>query len=438
MMLNRCVSRKAILLGWLVFVWAPLSSARMRVTIDGAEFKPYPVAVPDVQADPASQAIGALVTTLLRTDIDLTRHFVLVPPATYVAPAGESYTQPNLRNWQNVGASGLIRGRIAPMGAQSLLQLRFYDTHQARVGLARECRIDGSDVGACVHGFLNELVTLLTGEPGIFTTRIAFVRREGRKKTIWSCDVDGGAAKRLVDDNSLTLLPAWDPSGRFLLYTSYPTGRAYLYRRGVAALQAETLSARKGLNMGAAVSPDGKRIAMTLSYEGNSDIYVTDWDGQHLTRLTRGWGQDVSPAWSPDGSAIAFVSNRSGAPHLYTMKSDGSDQKRLTFQGSYNQEPDWSPRQDGRIVFTARDEHLHYDLFSIAPEGGRVRRLTQDAGDNDGPSFAPDGRHIVFTSTRGPGRKRALYIMDEEGKKVRPIAASVADVETPAWGPRAP
>lgn len=435
---NRRPSLAAAILCLFASLWASPATARMRITIDGAEFKPYPVAVPDVQTDAATQAVGALVSALLRADIDLTRHFLLVPPSTYISPADEAYTQPHFRNWQNVGASGLIRGRIAKMGAQSLLQLRFYDTHQGRVGLARECRIDGSDVGACVHGFLNELVTLLTGEPGIFTTRIAFVRREGRKKTIWSCDVDGGAAKRLVDDSSLTLLPAWDPSGQFLLYTSYPTGRAYLYRRRVEATQAETLSARKGLNMGAAVSPDGKRIAMTLSYEGNSDIYVTDWDGQHLTRLTRGWGQDVSPAWSPDGRALVFVSNRSGAPHLYTMNADGSDQKRLTFQGSYNQEPDWSPRKDGRIVFTARDEHLHYDLFAIAPAGGRVLRLTQDAGDNDGPSFAPDGRHIVFSSTRGPGHKRALYVMDEEGKKVRPIGPSLTDIETPAWGPRAP
>ena len=176
-------------------------------------------------------------------------------------------------------------------------------------------------------------------------------------------------------------------------------------------------------------------IALTLSRDGQAEIYTMRPNGTGLSRLTRGFGQDVSPTWSPDSKEIAFVSSRSGQPHIYVMRADGTNQRRVTFQGTYNQEPVWSPRQDGGIVFTARDETLHYDLFVVNPNTTKVTRLTQDMGDNDGPSFAPDGRHIVFASTHGPHRRRSLYIMDELGHKVRAVDEALVDVESPTWSP---
>lgn len=421
---------------WLAFCSGP-ASARLRITVSGADFQPIPIAVPQAEAKTAALVpLAGGVTELLRLDIDMARHFSLVPPSTYLAAPVAQGRAFDAKVWRDVGASGVIETSVAPTANGASLSLAYFDAHRGQQALARQCEVDASGASRCVHEFLDELVKLLTGEEGIFSTRIAFVRQEGRKKTIWTCDVDGQRPERTIEDGSLSLLPAWDPSGTSLLYTGYASGRAALYRRAVNGGAAEVISAHKGLNMGAAVSPDGKKVAMTLSFEGNAEIYVAEPNGRGLTRLTQTFGQDVSPTWGPDGKRIAFISSRSGAPHLYVMNADGSEQKRLTFQGKYIQEPDWSPRADGRIVFTARDEHLHYDLFSIAPEGGHLTRLTQDSGDNDGPAFAPDGRHIVFTSTRGADHKRALYIMDDEGRKVRRLGANVSGVETPAWGPK--
>jgi TolB protein len=189
--------------------------------------------------------------------------------------------------------------------------------------------------------------------------------------------------------------------------------------------------------MGGVVSPDGKYIAFTLSKHGNADIYIMPYDGNRPTQLTRSWGQDVSPTFSPDGQEIAFVSSRSGNPHIYVMDIHGKNQRRITFQGKYNQEPSWSPVDAEQIVFTARDEKLIYDIFTVNPQNSFIQRLTQDAGNNDAPSFSPDGSSIVFTSDRESKKyQRSIWIMDVDGTGQRPLPLPPGHYENPQWGPR--
>ena len=169
-----------------------------------------------------------------------------------------------------------------------------------------------------------------------------------------------------------------------------------LYRLNLVNKKLDWISHKRGLNTGAAVSPDGKKIALTLSMDGNTEIYVMDSNGQNLTRLTDSWGQDVSPTWSPDGKRIAFVSSRSGNPHIYIMNADGSNPKRLSFRGNYNQEPDWSPRSDGKIVFTARDERLRYDIFLVDPKDGEMNRLAKIRAITKARRFHPMAPYCLY------------------------------------------
>lgn len=416
------------------------SAQRLRISVSGATFRPYPIAVPDVQLASgdakAAAALQQVVAERLRFDVDLARHFTLLPPKSYLAAEKDPAATPVFANWQSVGASGLVRSSVSTDGTRMKLVLRFYDVLAGKELVNRTCNEAVAGVGRCVHQFLDQVIEALTGEPGVFSSRVAFVRKVGRTKAVYACDIDGDNVEKLVDAGPLNLLPSWDVSGRYLMYTSYATGRSQLMRRALTSGTTELLSGRRGLNMGASSSPDGRRIALTLSVDGNTEIYVMDVDGKNLTRLTNSWGQDVSPTWSPDGKRIAFVSSRSGSPHIYVMNADGSDQRRLTFRGTYNQEPNWSPRKDGRILFTARDERYTYDLFSVHPDTGDIARLTQDSGNNDAPSHAPDGHHVVFTSTRGKSGQRELYVMDVDGQSQRPILEGVGGCENPSWGPR--
>ena len=140
------------------------------------------------------------------------------------------------------------------------------------------------------------------------------------------------------------------------------------------------LSRHAGLNIGAAFSPDGRTIALTLSKDGNAEIYlVRAADGEILARLTDHPGIDASPSFSPDGAQLAFVSNRQGSPQIWVMPASGGAAKRVTFQGNYNQSPRFSPRSDdSQIAFTGRDERGRFDVFVLDLAAGTTQRVTQN------------------------------------------------------------
>jgi TolB protein len=419
---------------------SPALAQRLRIVVGGPNFRPFPIAVPELGAAgadaPAHDATE--LSSLLQQDIDLVRPLELVPPSSYIAPASESWTQPRFADWVNVGASGLVRGVVEhAAGGKIKLTLRFYDVVSQREVFNKSYEDTPERGVRMVHQFVDTLVETLTGEQGIYSSKIAYGKKLSRGKTaIFVSDIDGRNPKRISGEDDLSLLPAWDPSGRFLLFTSYLRNNPDLYRFDRSTSALEILSQQHGLNTGASVSPDGKLVALTLSIDGNTEIYVMDWDGKNLRRLTDSWGQDVSPSWSPDGKRLAFVSSRSGNPHIYVMNSDGTGVRRITFQGNYNQEPDWSPRPDGQIAFTARDERLKFDIFLVHPETGEVTRLTQDDGNNESPSHSPDGHQLAFMSTRPPGGNRKLMVMDVDGNNQRRITLDGGEYETPAWGPR--
>jgi len=410
------------------------------IPINEAEFRPYPVAVPEPvlnrgKADKAKKTLRDL-QVVLHSGVELARALRLVPPKSYLNPKKEPWASPMYANWVNVGASGLIRSAIEIKGNEVKVGFRFFDVVSQRELLHRSYDKKLATAANAGNAFLDELLELLTGERGIFSSRLAFVKRTSGGKAVFVSDVHGRNMRRLTDEGVLSLLPEWGPRGRTVLFTSYLKGNPDLFRMTLAGRKLEWLSNKRGLNTGANVSPDGSHIALTLSIDGNTEIYVMDWHGKNLKRLTKSWGQDVSPTWSPDGSQLAFVSSRSGQPHLYTMNADGTGPKRITFQGTYNQEPDWSPRKDGQIVFTARDEFLKYDIFLVDPKSKQITRLTQDEGNNESPSFSPDGHHVLFTSSRPPNRGKKLYIMDVDGQNQRRVSRDQGYYETPAWGPR--
>lgn len=423
--------------------WAyasPAAAQRLRIVVGGPNFRPFPVAVPNMVVTggkpKAARRLARELTGIARVDVDLARSLELIPPKSYLDPERESWTKPSFANWVNVDASGLVWGGLETDGKTAKITMRFFDTVAQREVLTKTYNEPVADAGRAVHRFLDELIDLLTGEKGVFSSRIAYVKRTDKGKAIFVCDIDGRNTKRITPTDVLSLLPAWNSNGRHILFTSYLKSNPDLFRVNLKTTKLEWLSNKRGLNTGAASSPNGKQIALTLSIDGNTEIYVMDRDGQNLRRLTDSWGQDVSPTWSPDGKKIAFVSSRSGNPHIYVMNSDGSNPKRLTFQGNYNQEPDWSPRDDGRIAITARDERNQFDIFLVDPGTSEITRLTQDEGNNESPAHSPDGHHLVFTSTRGHQRGKKLYIMDIDGNNQHRLSREQGEFETPAWSPR--
>jgi TolB protein len=415
---------------------AEAPAARPVIEVGSPDFRPYPVAVPEVR-DAASgkpDAVTGVLTEVLRSDLDLAWTFKVLDPKSYlVDPAKEGLQAAGIRfaEWVSVGAEGLIKGTVKDRGDSFEADLRFFDVTSGRQLLQKTYTSPDADARRVAHAFADEVVYVLTGTRGIFRTRLAAVKKSASGRELVVMDVDGEAERLVTRNGSINLLPSWTRDGAGLIFTSYIRHNPNLYVTPLGGGQPRLLSGERGLNTGGVMSPDGKRIALTLSRDGNSEIYVMNADGTGLRRLTTEWAIDTSPSWSPDGARLAFVSSRWGEPQIFVMNADGTGVKRLTDRGNYNQTPEWSPRGD-LVAFTARDERAVFDIFTVNPETREIRRLTQDQGNNEEPTFSPSGTHLAFTSTREG--KSQVWVMSPDGSRQTRVTRE-GGYSTPTWSP---
>lgn len=410
--------------------------SRAVIEIGSPDFRPYPVAIPDARDMGGGKGTASMetITDTLRWNFTLAATFKVLDPKSYLAdPAREGLAAASIKfeDWVNVGAEGLIKAGITESPTSLKADFRFFDVASGRQLLQKSYRGKPDEARDFARAFSDEVVYFLTGNKGVFQTRIAAVRKTKTGRELWVMDVDGSSARPVTRNKSINLLPSWDRNGSALIFTSYIRHNPNLYSVPLAGGAPKLLSGERGLNTGGQMSPDGSQVALTLSRDGNSEVYVMNANGTGLKRLTNDWGIDSSPSWSPDGKKLAFVSSRWGDPHIFVMGADGSGVRRVTDRGTYNQTPDWSPKGD-LIAFTARDERNVFDIFTVNPTTKEIKRLTQDQGNNEEPSFSPDGNHIVFTSTR-EGRSQ-VWVMAVDGSNQTRITKG-GGYSTPAWSP---
>lgn len=269
--------------------------------------------------------------------------------------------------------------------------------------LGRVYRVDPAMLAVAVHRFADDLVEELTGEKGIAGSTIAYVADHQGRPAIHTTAPDGSRDQKLVSGRFECLFPRYAPGKEWLVYTAFPRGFPELMLFDIPAGKNTSLSARAGMNSLAAVSPDGTRIAATLSYEGNPELYLLDLAGKVVKRLTRNRANDLSPSWSPDGSQLAFVSDRAGAPAVYLMASDGSGEpRRITHpfdSSSYCVNPAFSPKGD-YLAFSARIGG-RFDVMVHRVADGQFFKVTEGGPDEESLDWAPDNRHLVVSTKKG-------------------------------------
>ncbi|KAA6185977.1 Tol-Pal system beta propeller repeat protein TolB [Thiohalocapsa marina] len=341
----------------------------------------------------------------------------------------------DFREWQLLAMNTLLVGEIAAAaGGGYQVRYALFDVFTGRQLLSNSMPSSENGLRHAAHRIADAVYEQLTGEPGVFSTRIAYVTSSGSgseaRVALRVADADGYNPQTIVDSPEPIMSPAWSPDGRRLAYVSFENHQPAIYVQDLASGRRERVAAFEGMNSAPAFSPDGRQLAMSLSRDGNPDIYVMDLASGQLTRLTEHYAIDTEPAWAPDGRHLVFTSDRGGKPQIYRVGAAGGTAQRVTFDGEYNAAASYSP--DGRSLVMVRRDAGRFFIVLTDAWGGSSRALSSGTLD-ESPGFAPNGSMIIY-ATQNNGRG-VLAVVSISGGATQRLSQDFGDVREPAWSP---
>jgi len=399
--------------------------AQFRVEISGVGATQVPIAIARFRdEDRAGQSVSAIV----RADLERSGLFRGVD-----APAVlDESAQPAMNDWRSRAADALVGGSVSRL-ADGRFDVRFklWDVVKGSELGGQSAVVDPADLRLAAHRIADFVHEKLTGEKGVFSTRISYVTKGGGRFTLRVADADGEGGQVALNSPEPIISPAWSPDGRELAYVSFESQKAVVYTQEVASGKRHAIANFRGSNSAPAWSPDGQTLALTLSRDGGSQLYLMPRSGGAPKRLTSTTAIDTEPAFSPDGRTIYFVSDRGGSPQIYRMPAAGGAAERVTFAGSYNISPAISP--DGRTLAYVSRQGNAFKLYTMDLGGSGTPQALTDTTDDESPSFAPNGRLLIY-ATRAAGRD-VLMTTTLDGKIKARLVSTTADVREPVWGP---
>jgi TolB protein len=401
-----------------------LAHAQLTVEITGAGANRLPVAIADFTGE---RIVAQALTSVVRADLERSGLFRLIDAG---APLADNVS-PAFDDLKSRGIDAIAGGSVTTAGeGRYETRVRLSDVpKQAALGTPAYLHT-GAQLRATAHRIADYIYEKLTGEPGVFSTRIAYVVKSTGRFELKIADADGSNDQAALASREPIISPTWSPDGSKLAYVSFEAKMPVVYVHDLASGRRHVAANFKGSNSAPAWSPSGKQLAVVLTKDGSSQLYVVNVDGSGVTRIATSSGIDTEPRWSTDGQFIYFTSDRGGSPQIYRVASGGGNAERISFEGSYNVTPRPSPDGKSLAFITRNSGRFQLALMDLATK--QVQILT-DSTKDESPSFAPNGRMILYATEIG-GRG-VLAAVSADGRVKQKLSVQAADVREPAWGP---
>ncbi len=421
--MNRFLAVLAVLA--VTFAVALPASAQFKLDVSGVGMTQIPIAVTAFRGeDAAMQKISAIILA----DLARSGRFRAID---HVVAGMDENARPDVSALRQKGADASVAGSVSRLADGRLdVRFRLWDV------------VKGSDLGAAshvvstansrlaAHHISDFIYEKLTGEKGVFSTRIAYVTKSGARYNLWVADADGENAQSALSSPQPIISPTWLPNGTQITYVSFEANKPQIWTHEVATGRRSLLANYKGSNSAPAWSPDGRTLALTLTMSGNTQIYALPVGTSEPRRLTQSDGIDTEAQFSADGRSIYFVSDRGGSPQIYRMAASGGSAERITFNGGYNISPALSP--DGRWMAYISRVGSAYKLHVMDLSTKTTTAIT-DSWSDERPSFAANSKLIVY-ATKLQGRE-AMMTTTVDGRIKARLAGVAGDIREPAWGP---
>lgn len=398
--------------------------AQLRVEVSGVGSSQIPVAI---AAFADEMLTPQQITSIIKDDLNRSGYFKIIDVDAVITETAPV----NFDEWRKRGAEALVVGSV-----QRLADGRF-DVRYRLLDTVKSVSLSGFSVATpptntrlTAHKIADDIYEKLTGVPGAFATRIAYVTKAGNEYRLEVADADGDGIKVALRSNEPIISPAWSADGTKVAYVSFEAKKPVVWVQNLVTGERRIVANFKGNNSAPAWSPDGSRLAVALSRDGLTQIYTVNADGSGLQKLTSSSGIDTEPQFSADGQSVYFLSDRGGSPQIYRINASGGEAKRVTFNGSYNITPRISP--DGRTLAYISRRDNKFQLYVLDLATGQEQRLS-DTTKDESPSFSPNGRYIMYATESG--RRGALAVVSVDGKVKQKLTVQAGDIREPTWGP---
>ena len=440
------------------FVFA---SAQIETDITRGSIKPIQIAVPDFNAKPGAEEFARQISEVIRNDLVSTGRFTTTDPAAFIQKDLDISLQPRFADWRIINSDALVVGevsltpngllnvgfRIWDVNGGELYRVTVLDSRSNQLveAVGGNFQIQPNAWRRIAHKAADTIYTRLTGEDGLFDSRIVYIAETGPKtarvKRLAIMDSDGANQRFLTEGRSKVITPRFSTSDQEITYMALEDRNARVYLFNIQTGRQEVLGNFSGMTFAPRFSPDGGSVVLSRALNGNTDLFIMDLRTRESKRLTDHPSIDTSPSMSPDGKQITFTSDRGGTPQVYVMNVDGSPLTcpsggrdtacRITFgRGNYST-PVWSPRGD-LIAFTKQVRGKFH--IGVIGTDGQGERLLSEAYLDEGPGWSPNGRVITFFRESRPGAGPKLYSVDLTGRNLRQIKTTT-DASDPAWSP---